>query len=222
MNVENQNVEGLDLVAVGSEEFAGLSTYQQSYLMGRGLCQAQSTQASMIEVGALVTLGGNTEPEHTTWVAYQDGAIAGHMHEEDQKTGRTSESMRGPIAAKKDAQNGRQWFSRHVKKPLVAYWASQDPAREFVVPLKGSATLKAKEAPKTKEEKQAARVAKETKKLLDIEIAKARNTRDVLTKVIGAATRRLTDALKAGDAKAIKSAKANLDKIEKAITKAAE
>ena len=113
MNVENQKVEGLELVTIGSEEFAGLSTYQQSYLMGRGLCQAQSTQASMIEVGALVTLGGNTEPEHTTWVAYQDGAIAGHQTEEDQKNGTVPE--RGPIAAKKDAQNGRQWFSRHVK-----------------------------------------------------------------------------------------------------------
>ena len=176
------------------------------------------TQNGIIEPAALITLGGNTEPPHTDWVAYRDGAIAGHQNEEDQKTGRTSESMRGPIAAKKDADNGRQWFSRHVKKPLVAYWASQDPAREFVVPLKNAKVKK----PLTKLEKQAAKVEKEEKKLLDIEISKARDTRDALIKIVSETTRSLVDALRADDAKTIKSAKAKLDRLEKAINKIAK
>ena len=213
----NMNVESLDLVAIGSDEFAGLSVYQQSFLIGRGLNKALSSQAQIIETAALITFGGNTEPKHATWIEYRDGAIKGHQEDEDAKSGITPE--RGPIAANKDAQKGRAWFSRHCKKPLVAYWASQDPAREFVAPLK---TPKASPKKLTATEKAAEKVATATKKLLDIEVTKARNTRDALTKIVGTAARSATDALKGGDAKAIKSAKAKLAKIEKAIINAAQ
>ena len=212
MNVENQKVEGLELVTIASEEFAGLSIYQQSYVMGRGLDKAISSQDQIIEMAALITFGGNTEPPHADWIAYRDGAIAGHQEEVEQRTGVRPE--RGPIAANKDAQKDRAWFSRHVKKPLVAYWASQDPAREFVVPLK---TPKAKEAPKTKEEKQVARVAKETKKLLDIEIAKARNVRDGLKEKVSLIAQDVVVAVKSRDAKEIKKTKARLARLTKAI-----
>jgi len=214
MPIENQKTEGLDLVAIASDEFAELSVYQQSYVMGRGLNEAISSQARIIETAALITFGGNTEPEYDTWIAYRDGAIKGHQDDEDAKSGTAPE--RGPIAANRDAKKGRQWFHRHCKTPLVAYWASQDPAREFVAPLKTP------KAPKTPEDEAAEKLAKARKEVLDMGIAKARTTRDVLTKIVGAATRSLTDALKAGDAPMIKSAKAKLTRIEKAITKAAE
>jgi hypothetical protein len=132
MSTKNQNVEGLDLVAIGSGEFAELSVYQQSYVMGRGLNQAISSQDRIIETAALITFGGNTEPSHDTWVEYKNGAIKGHQEDEDAKSG--TAPVRGPIAAKKDAQNGRQWFHRYCKKPLVAYWAAQVPTREFIAP----------------------------------------------------------------------------------------
>lgn len=215
MSIENQNVEGLELVTIESGEFAELSVYQQSYVMGRGLNQAISSQDRIIEIAALITFGGNTEPSHADWVAYRDGAIKGHQEDEDEKSGIAP--MRGPIAAKKDAQNGRQWFHRYCKKPLIAYWAAQVPAREFIAPFK---VLKAPPKKLTVAEKAAEKVAVATKKLLDIETAKARTTRDVLTKVISAAARTLTDALKAGDTPMVKSAKAKLDKIEKAMMKA--
>ena len=82
------------------------------------------------------------------------------------------------------------------------------------MPLK---TLKAKEAPKTKEEKQAARVAKETKKLLDIEIAKARNVRDGLKEKISLIAQDVVVAVKSRDAKEIKKTKARLARLAKAI-----
>ena len=216
MPIENQKTEGLDLVAIASDEFAELSVYQQSYVMGRGLNKAISSQAQIIETAALITFGGNTEPEYDTWIAYRDGAIKGHQEDEDAKSG--TAPARGPIAAKADADSGRQWFHRYCKKPLAAYWASQDPAREFIAPLKTPKVAKKQ----TATEKAAEKVAIATRKLLGIETTKARTTRDVLTKVIGAATRILTDALKAGDAPMVKLAKAKLDKIEKAIVKAAE
>jgi hypothetical protein len=214
MPIENQKTEGLDLVAIASDEFAELSVYQQSYVMGRGLNKAISSQAQIIETAALITFGGNTEPEYDTWIAYRDGAIKGHQEDEDAKSG--TAPARGPIAAKADADSGRQWFHRYCKKPLAAYWDSQDPAREFIAPLKTPKT------PKTPEDKAAEKLAKAKKEVLDMGIAKARTTRDVLTKIVGAATRSLTDALKAGDVPMVKSAKAKLTKIEKAITKAAE
>jgi hypothetical protein len=216
MTSSNMNVEGLELVVIGSDEFAGLSTYQQSYLMGRGLDKAISSQDQIIEMAALITFGGNTEPPHADWIAYRDGAIAGHQEEVELRTGVRPE--RGPIAANKDAQKDRAWFSRHVKKPLVAYWAAQDPAREFVVPLKNAKVKK----PLTKLEKQAAKVEKEEKKLLDIGVSKARDTRDALIKIVSETTRNLVDALRTGDAKTIKSAKAKLDRLEKAINKIAK
>ena len=216
----NMNVEGLDLVAIGSDEFAGLSTYQQSYLMGRGLDKAISSQDQIIEMAALITFGGNTEPPHTAWVEYRDGAIAGHQEEVEQRTGVRPE--RGPIAANKDAQKDRAWFSRHCKKPLVVYWASQDPAREFIVPLKTPKVEVKLTGAALKEANAAKKLAVAKAKVLDIGITKARGTRDALTKVIGEITRSVVDALKADDPKMVKAAKAKLDKIEKAVTKAAQ
>ena len=92
MSTENQNVEGLDLVAIDSGEFAELSIYQQSYVMGRGLNQAISSQDRIIKTAALITFGGNTEPSHADWVAYRDGAIKGHQEDEDAKSGIASSS----------------------------------------------------------------------------------------------------------------------------------
>lgn len=220
MTSSNMNVEGLDLVAIGSDEFADLSVFQQSYVMGRGLNKAISSQAQIIETAALITFGGNTEPKHATWIAYRDGAIKGHQEDEDAKSGTTL--VRGPIAAKADADSGRQWFHRHAKKPLVAYWATQDPAREFIVPLKTPKVKETLTGAALKEANAAKKLADAKKKVLDIGIAKARNTRDALTKIVGAATRSLTDALKADDPKMTKAALAKLAKIEKAITKAAQ
>jgi hypothetical protein len=220
MASSKMNVEGLDLVAIGSDEFAGLSVYQQSFLLGKGLNKALSSQAQMIETAALITFGGNTEPKYDTWIEYRDGAIKGHQEDEDEKSGTTPE--RGPIAAKADADSGRQWFHRHCKKPLVAYWATQDPAREFVAPLKTPKVEVKLTGAALKEAKAAKKLAVAKAKVLDIGITKARNTRDALTKIVGAATRSLTDALKADDPKMTKAAKAKLDKIEKAIIKAAQ
>ena len=220
MASSNMNVEGLELVAIGSDEFAELSVYQQSFLMGRGLHKAISSQAQIIKMAALITFGGNTEPKYDDWIAYRDGAIAGHQTEEDQKNGTVPE--RGPIAAVKDAQNGRQWFSLHCKKPLVVYWASQDPAREFVAPLKTPKVKVPLTGAALKEANAAKKLLDAKKKVLDMGIAKARGTRDALTKVIGETARSLVDALKADDPKMTKAAKAKLDKIEKAIIKAAQ
>ena len=215
MDTSTNNVENLDLVAIGSDEFAGLSVYQQSFLMGRGLNEAISSQARIIETAALITFGGNTEPEHDVWIQYRDGAIKGHQEDEDAKSGTAPE--RGPIAAKADADSGRQWFRRHCKKPLVAYWAAQTPAREFIAPLK---TPKGPAKPLTATEKAAKKVEAAEKGLLDKQLAEARATRDLCTKAIAGATKLLVVAIKAKDKAAIKGARAKLEKIRKAIAAA--
>ena len=215
MDTSTNNVENLDLVAIDSDEFAGLSVFQQSFLIGRGLNKAITSQAKLIETAALVTFGGNTEPEHDVWIKYRDGAIKGHQDDEDAKSGTVPE--RGPIAAKADADSGRQWFHRHCKKPLVAYWAAQDPAREFIAPLK---TPKAPPKKLTATEKAAEKVATAKKGQLAVQVADARATRDKCTKAIAAATKSLIEAYKAEDKQAIKGASAKLEKIRKAIAAA--
>ena len=209
------NVDNLDLVAIGSDEFAGLSVFQQSFLIGRGLNKAITSQAKLIETAALVTFGGDTEPKHDVWIKYRDGAIKGLQDDEDAKTGTVPE--RGPIAAKVDAQNGRAWFSRHCKKPLVAYWAAQTPAREFVAPLKAP---KGPAKKQTATEKAAEKVATAKKGLLDRQLAEVRATRDACTKAIAAAANLLIKAHKAEDKKTVKGASAKLEKIRKAIAAA--
>jgi hypothetical protein len=215
MDTSTNNIENLDLVAIGSDEFAGLSVYQQSFLIGKGLNKAITSQAKLIETAALVTFGGNTEPAHDVWIKYRDGAIKGHQEDEDAKTGTVPE--RGPIAAKADGEKGRQWFSRHCKKPLVAYWAAQTPAREFIAPLK---TPKGPAKKLTATEKAAEKVATAKKSLLDKQLAEVRATRDACTKAIAAAASLLIKAHKAEDKKTVKGASAKLEKIRKAIAAA--
>ena len=215
MDTSTNNVENLDLVAIGSDEFAELSVYQQSFLMGRGLNEAITSQAKLIETAALVIFGGNTEPAYDTWIEYRDGAIKGHQDDEDAKTGTVPE--RGPIAAKADAASGRQWFSRHCKKPLVAYWAAQAPAREFIAPLKAP---KGPAKKKTATEKAAEKVAAAKKGLQAKQLAEVRATRDACTKAIAAAANLLIRAYRDEDKKAIKGASAKLEKIRKAIAAA--
>ena len=143
-------------------------------------------------------LEGNSEPAHDMWAQCVKGAKAKFFARRAAEKGLDTEQAQ--VDETLDGYARKKW--QMIKAGIVQYHLDQVPPREFVAPLK---TPKAPPKPPTAEEKAAEKVAIATKKLLDVQTTKARTTRDVLTKVINAATRNLTDALKAGKGKQIGS-----------------
>jgi hypothetical protein len=193
-----------------------MNTYEKSEHGVTLFLDAQSSMEAAFTYYAVDVLEGNSEPAYEMWDKCKKGAQAKLGALRAASLGLDTEQA---FLDKKTIgeYSRKQW--QMIKAGIVQFHLDQVPPREFVAPLKAP---KAPPKPPTAEEKAAEKVATATKKLLDVQTTKARTTRDVLTKVINAATRNLTDALKAGDAKAIKSARAILDKIEKAITRAAQ
>ena len=192
-----------------------MNTYEKAEHGATLFLDAQSSMEAAFTYYAIDVLEGNSEPAHEIWDKCVKGAQAKLGALRAASLGLDTEQA---FLAKKTIgdYSRKQW--QMIKAGIVQFHLDQVPPREFVAPLK---TPKASPKKLTATEKAAEKVATATKKLLDIEVAKARTTRDALTKVIGTAARSVTDALKGGDTKAIKSAKAKLDKIDKAIIKAA-
>ena len=192
-----------------------MNTYEKAEHGATLFLDAQSSMEAAFTYYAMDVLEGNSEPAYEMWDKCKKGAQAKLGALRAASLGLDTEQA---FLDKKTIgdYSRKQW--QMIRAGIVQFHLDQVPPREFVAPLK---TPKASPKKLTATEKAAEKVATATKKLLDIEVAKARTTRDALTKVIGTAARSVTDALKGGDTKAIKSAKAKLDKIDKAIIKAA-
>ena len=196
-----------------------MDTYEKAEHGATLFLDAQSSMEAAFTYYAVDVLEGTSEPPYEMWDKCVKGAQAKLGALRAASLGFDTEQA---YLNKKGIgdYSRKQW--QMIKAGIVQYHLDQVPAREFVAPLKTPKVKVTLTGAALKEANAAKKLVDAKKKVLDMGIAKARNTRDALTKVIGEITRSVVDALKADDPKVTKATKAKLDRIEKAVTKAAQ